>query len=72
MIPDLSKMEEVRCPDCHTPVAFSQVGGPSSTSFELQGCRCNRAVYDLPDGGGLFGISGGLFTLLVPKSEMIQ
>jgi hypothetical protein len=47
-IPDLGKMEEVRCPDCNGPIVILRVEGKPST-FEMSGCRCGRAGLILPD-----------------------
>ena len=48
MIHDLSKMEEVKCPDCGRPLIIVPAGDEPSR-YKFEGCRCGREQFILPD-----------------------
>lgn len=67
MIPDLSRMKEVVCPDCGKPLVVTQVEGIPNRCV-LEGCGCGREVFDLPD-CTLAGLRGGPLFLYVPLPQ---
>ena len=49
MIPDLSKMEEVRCPDCQKQLIVVPVPDKPNR-YRFDGCTtCGREQFELPD-----------------------
>jgi hypothetical protein len=44
---DLSKMEEVKCPDCGRPLIIVPAGDDPSR-YKFEGCRCGREEFILP------------------------
>jgi len=65
-VPNLSEMDEVRCPDCGKPLVVTLAEhNPNQAVFD--GCGCGRKIYNVPD-GILAGFSRGPFFLYVPKS----
>jgi uncharacterized protein YbaR (Trm112 family) len=71
MIPDLSKMEEVRCPDCKRPlVVMPNPDDPNRAT--LVGCRCGRQdSYQIPD-CIIAGFEGGPMFLYTERAQAEQ
>jgi len=65
MAPDLSKMDEVRCPDCGQPL-FIELIPDQPGCARFGSCRCDRQVYEVPD-CVMFGIQGGPLFLYAPR-----
>jgi hypothetical protein len=65
MIPDLSNMDEVRCPDCGKPLVITDLPGNRSR-FEGCGRDC-RDLYILPDGCISVGPVNGLQFIYQPR-----
>jgi hypothetical protein len=66
MHPDLSKMEEVKCPNCHRPLIIVPVGD-NPNHYRFEGCRCGRGEFVLPDMTAA-GIAGGPMFLYKEKA----
>jgi hypothetical protein len=64
---DLSKMDELVCPDCGKPlVALPVAGVPNRYTFES--CRCGRESFEIPD-CTIAGFSGAPMFFYVPMSK---
>ena len=62
---DLSQMEEIKCPDCGSPLFALPVDG-GSQRHTFQGCRCGREHFELPD-CVVAGFEGAPKFFYVPK-----
>ena len=67
MEPDISKMEEYRCPECGKPVLVSSL--PDGRS-RIEGCgpNCKRQTYDIPRGSIVVGPEDGPKSIYKPKA----
>lgn len=65
--PDLSQMEEVRCPDCQKQLLIAPVPDKRNR-YRFDGCVCGREEFDLPDCIAA-GISGAPLFLYKPRSR---
>ena len=68
MYPDLSQMEEVKCPDCGQPLYIVIKEGQPYHAI-MGGCRCDRQVYEIPRGSICAGMQGGTMIVYKPKAS---
>ena len=64
---DLSQMEEVRCSDCQQQLVIAPVTDKPGR-YKLEGCRCGREEFTLPDCIAA-GIKGAPLFLYKKKSN---
>ena len=65
VMPDLSRMEEVCCPDCNKPLVIAPL--PENRA-RFVGCgRGCRETWNVPEGSISFGVQGGLMFIYKPK-----
>ncbi len=57
--PDLSKMEQIRCPDCDRPWVLER----ADNTYKLRCSGCDRRTFDLPPKFLAYGQEGGLLFL---------
>ena len=65
--PDLSKIQEVRCPDCGKPLIAVPVEDKPER-YRFHGCVCNRELFELPD-CIVHGIKGGPLFVYTEKAD---
>jgi hypothetical protein len=59
MIPELTGMEELHCPDCGGPVVFTATPSPENpNNITFEGCRCDRK-WQLTKDMIVVGFAGG-------------
>ena len=69
MLPNLSTMEELCCPDCRKPLVIQPL---PDNHAKFIGCgRGCRESWDVLDGCIAFGVEGGLMFIYAPKLKVI-
>ena len=67
MMPDLSNMEPVICPDCEQQLFVITLKDNPSRA-EMRGCKCDCKVYEIPT-SIVFGVQGTPLFLFKQKSK---
>jgi hypothetical protein len=67
MMPDLSRRDELCCPDCGKPLVITPL---TETRARFDGCgRGCRESWDIPHGSIMFGVQGGLMFCYGPPKQ---